>query len=206
MLPESFVFKTCHCRNITVQGIKVDRLTKTGLSLALQQKVIANKQSLLQVRSGYVDIENDKDVIVTKYSDSHCTIQCKKCCSILNLYYGKGNAFAQFSVNKLQYLGIDTTINSSMNSSNSPVNQTNLHGIPKALSSLIKPKPNDSQACISQSSDEDEYNTKDVMTPSDVFDDDSNDDDFDLMFSSATAPIVGSYTESPMSFTHVIFA
>ena len=200
MQPESFSFKCCSCRNIEVQGQKAERLNKTGLSAALQQKIFVNKEELLQVRTGSVEIENEQLVSIRKLGESHCAIQCKKCGMILNLFYGKGNCFAQFS-------------NNSQSAQNkqilhlTPENPgRNFRNVPKTLYSVIKRRPTDGQCCISQSSDEDESAPNDANFNSNLFDNDNNDDDdFDLMFSSATAPIVGSYTESPMAFTPEIF-
>ena len=188
--------KTCKCHNIQFSGTKAERLYKTGLSIALQQKAGANKQSLYQVRAGSVEINDFAAIDVNKFGESHCTITCQNCGMILNLFYGRGNAFAQFSTNTL---GINPrAFGDSYSYGNE--NET-LKNIPLVLRSLVKGKPVD--VTITP-----EYNEEDFsFEPIASFEKQSaEDEDFDLMFSSTTAPIVGSYTESPMSFTEAIFA
>ena len=187
--------KTCKCHNVQFTGTKAERLYKTGLSIALQQKAGANKQSLYQVRSGSVEINDFAAIDVIKLGESHCTITCQNCGMILNLFYGRGNAFAQFSTNAL---GINPRAVGACYYGNE--NET-LKNIPQALRSLVKGKPVDMMMT------EDEHPDDFAFEPIASFEKQSaEDEDFDLMFSSTTAPIVGSYTESPMSFTEAIFA
>ena len=157
-MQETYEFKCCHCHNIQVQGAKVERLNKTGLSIPLQQKVLSNKKTLMQVRTGSVEIDNEQQVSIKKLGENHCSIQCKKCGMVLNLFYGKGNCFAQFSTNKLQEFGIHANEQNQQMIPQTPENVArNFRNVPKQIYSVIKRKPYDGQNCISQSSDEDDY-------------------------------------------------
>ena len=206
MTSQNQAFKCCCCHSIKVQGTKVERIEKTGLSHFIQQKVIQNKQRLLQVRSGSVEILDEGEISVKRCSDTYCTIKCKKCNTTLNLYYGRGNAFAQFSVNRnrqigqdLQQPGIPPVI---------PIveNEGGIENIPNVFVSLVKPNLSDDKSSISCATNEEEVPQDMTKSLSSCDFNSADDDDFDLMFSSSTAPIVGSYTESPMSFSQMIYA
>jgi hypothetical protein len=175
--------KHCDCHNICFKGVAAEHIDWSGLSHSL------NKRTLVHVRNESVEVTESSEISVESCTDTYCAIKCSKCNAVLNLYYVRDNTFAQFSVDNSQVL------------SQRLLPQNGLENIPNVFASLIKlsEKKNKCSFLLPSDNENDTYNN----THNSYELNSTDDDDFDLMFSSLTAPIVGSYRESPMSIMHI---
>ena len=181
----------CLCLNINVSGNHFTMLYKTGLSETLQQVVGHNPEPLIQIRSNGVTVDQPNQISVSKSGENVCTLHCLNCGYQCNVYISKGNAFAQLKKKSPKDEDDES------NGLNALQPTPNANSIPKQMRSLIA--FNDSledydHKFAGNLSDDDL-----LMAPSTPLGEDDDNDDFDIMFSNTTDPIVGSYTESPMT-------
>lgn len=184
---------TCDCCEFSMRCLSVKRIYRTGLSLLNQQKVMANKEKVYQVRS--IELENYGHVECKRCGVDHCSIACLHCGKIVNLFYGKGNIFAQFSKDKLDLTKI-AAFNESCEMKKSAM------CIPHVFRQVIRLKQAEEIDCESHSPHNEEGS--DIKSPVDL--NGVDDDDFDLMFSGTECPVIGSYTEKLMFFPEEIYA
>lgn len=182
----------CKCENIHVSGTHFQRLYRTGLSETIQQVIAHNSEPLIQIRSNGVTVERPTECTITKNSESYVTLQCERCGYQCNVYIGKGNAFAQLKV----VPGYEPPESLQTSSPKMP----NMSVVPRAMRSLIalnEPvEAYDNRIAENMDDDDVTFSPSAALT---VGGGQDSDDDFNLMFSNTSDPIVGSYTESPMT-------
>lgn len=182
--------RLCQCQNICVSGSHFQRLYKTGLSETIQQVIAHNSEPLIQIRSNGVTVDRPTDCTITKNNENSCTIQCEGCGYQCNVYIGKGNAFAQLKKNP--------NFKRSESSLTSSPKMPNMSVVPRTMRSLIALNESIEDYDHRLTEDLDDNMVFAPPSPLPMGEQDS-DDDFDLMFSNTSEPIVGSYTESPMA-------
>ena len=180
----------CDCENIRITGNHFTRLYKTGFSETLQQIVARNSEPLVQIRSNGVTVDQPSKIVCTKSAENSCTIRCMKCGCDCNVYISKGNAFAQ--IKKKNPNADEEAGEMGMFQGSSGANS-----IPRQMRSLIA--FNDSLEDYDHKFTENLSDDDLLLAPTTPLGDSDDNDDFDIMFSNTTAPIVGSYTESPMT-------
>lgn len=165
----------CHCGNITVEG----------------ELLHGPSEETLALQDDSISIQDKSLININNLDSLRCQIHCNKCNSSLYLVHSKDGTTGQF---KRSRRSSDLKVNTS---------SYKLQVLPQCFKSLIAKSQSktDLDRAIFDYNDDD--NVIDSPAPANDTIFDSDEDDFNLMFSNTMPTFVGSYVESSMLFNEI---
>jgi hypothetical protein len=162
----------CSCGSVQVAGCECDPLRVLE---SASDRVRRNPNPFLQVRDGSITVSHTR-LIDCNHTDRHtCQLRCLVCRGILDLHFARGCAYAQFA---------GTERRSKRRLSDGPA-----AAVPAPVGRLIRVKETSADDAVTFGEPSEPVYDREA----DGIDDDIEDGDYDLMFSSTRDIVVGAF-------------